>query len=1045
MIYAKCDAHVLKVGQPFIWGKRNFNDEEKYGGLLRNEGLELQDTASSGQEKEAKVFTFYRMEEEDEYYFTPCYGEKWRKSSEKRVLVSLKGEFYFVKFKVNPKEDDVEPNVVLGRSFMRLTKGITDFGNVVITIHPELNPFLDNSEEIEKKEQEEQEKSTRDFQLYYSDVGPLLSNGKPLTQEEASQEALDIDICKRFSIVEEERPVIETIAYSDNLDMPIDRDAPILVGRGFLYTCGSIINTRDRNTSTFDGVFHYTFRAAKTSLNTEKSDNDDEDYGIQRNIFRASINLSKQIYSPFIIDWNVLNTIGWDNAIDMLEVRVNQMGSDEVLFKSKAWKHTFNINETIYTELCQEFYAAFKFNEVVANDDLMTKKAIKLVNVEYGFETYFIGGLRNDDDFSADQYWLNISSEETLTFSRSSAKTIRKLVLRVLRKMIAYGLCQRTTGYDKLLGWIHHNKAQIHLMVDPWVAPPDKCCPSCLGQHLNFKEESIDSGFATFNTIINSLKAFDQGFSSKNYVRKFLRALHPKWRAKVTKIVELKDLSSLALEELIGNLKVHEVVMEKDSKIYKGKKEKIKSIALKAKKESSDDEISTSRSGDEEYAMVVRNFKKFFRRKELNERIKKHERSKEIEITCKSCKELKLENAKLKETQVKFVKFAKSANSLREMINNQKSPSCKIGLGFNSGKASTSGTKTMSFIGSSAEKEMDGSTIKVHGSTLPGSVCLRTYLELDEWIKDSGCSKHMTGNKSLFSTYKAYDGGNVVFRSNLKGKIIGKGPKNVNEALKDESWVVAMQEELNQFVANYVWELVPLPISQSVIGTKWAFKNKLDENDIVSRNKARLVALDILNKKMDVKTTLLNGFINEEVYVAQPPRRNIFNQSKFIKEKLKKFRLEDSKPTKIPISTEIKLTKEDEADSMDRSKYRGMIGSLLYLTANRLDIMFSVCLCARFQENPKTTHLEAVKHIFRSIRGTSHLGSWYLKGAEIETILYADSDHVGGYIDRKSTSGVCTFKGCCLTSWFAKKQTALAISMTKAEYDFAKKACQQAL
>nr|GEY44938.1 ribosomal protein L7Ae/L30e/S12e/Gadd45 [Tanacetum cinerariifolium] len=109
------------------------------------------------------------------------------------------------------------------------------------------------------------------------------------------------------------------------------------------------------------------------------------------------------------------------------------------------------------------------------------------------------------------------------------------------------------------------------------------------------------------------------------------------------------------------------------------------------------------------------------------------------------------------------------------MLNNQKSPICKIGLGFDSGKASTSETKTMSFVGSSAKKVMNGSTIKVHGSTLLGSVCLRTCLELDEWIKDSGCSKHMTSNKSFFSTYKAYDRGNVVFGSNLKGKIIGKG------------------------------------------------------------------------------------------------------------------------------------------------------------------------------------------------------------------------------------------------------------------------------
>ncbi|GJY82205.1 hypothetical protein Tco_0494956 [Tanacetum coccineum] len=103
-------------------------------------------------------------------------------------------------------------------------------------------------------------------------------------------------------------------------------------------------------------------------------------------------------------------------------------------------------------------------------------------------------------------------------------------------------------------------------------------------------EESIDSGFARFNTIITSLKPLDEGFSSKNYVRNFLTALYPKWRAKVTTIEELKDLSSLALDELIGNLKVLEVVMKKDSEIYRGKKERVKSIALKAKKESSNDE-----------------------------------------------------------------------------------------------------------------------------------------------------------------------------------------------------------------------------------------------------------------------------------------------------------------------------------------------------------------------------------------------------------------------------------------------------------------------
>ncbi|GKC89252.1 retrovirus-related pol polyprotein from transposon TNT 1-94 [Tanacetum coccineum] len=269
-------------------------------------------------------------------------------------------------------------------------------------------------------------------------------------------------------------------------------------------------------------------------------------------------------------------------------------------------------------------------------------------------------------------------------------------------------------------------------------------------QFTILKEESIDSGFARFNTIITSLKAIDEGLSSKNYVRKFLRALHPKWRAKVTAIEELKDLSSLALDELIGNLKVHEVVMEKDSEIYKGKKERIKSIALKAKKESSDDETSTSGSDDEEYAMAVRNFKKFFRRKgkfvwqPREERKSSRQRDKKkgkSDRTCFRCGDpshligdcLKISRIK---DQKAFIggSWSDSENDVEDKTNDE---TCLMAQSSN-------------------------------------EVCLRTCLEPDEWIKDSGYSKHMTGNKSLLSTYKAYDGGNVIFGSNLKGKIIGK-------------------------------------------------------------------------------------------------------------------------------------------------------------------------------------------------------------------------------------------------------------------------------
>nr|GEV51189.1 copia protein [Tanacetum cinerariifolium] len=136
---------------------------------------------------------------------------------------------------------------------------------------------------------------------------------------------------------------------------------------------------------------------------------------------------------------------------------------------------------------------------------------------------------------------------------------------------------------------------------------------------------------------------------------------------------------------------------------------------------------------------------------------------------------------------------------------------------------------------------------------------------------------------------------------------------------------------------------------------------------------------------------------------------------------IKKFGLEKSKPMKTPSSSDTTLMKDEECELVDSTRYRGMI------------------------EAPKTTHLEMVKRIFRYIKGTTHLGLWYPKGTCIETVVYADSDHAGDYMDRNSTSGICTLVECCLTSWFSKKQTALAISTTEAEYVSVGKACQHAL
>ncbi|GJW44652.1 retrovirus-related pol polyprotein from transposon TNT 1-94 [Tanacetum coccineum] len=204
-------------------------------------------------------------------------------------------------------------------------------------------------------------------------------------------------------------------------------------------------------------------------------------------------------------------------------------------------------------------------------------------------------------------------------------------------------------------------------------------------QFVISEDESVDSAFARFNTIITSLKALNEGYSSKNYVRKFLMALHPKWRAKM--------------------------IIKKDSEIVKAKGER-KSLALKAKKESSDEECSTSESEDEEYAMAVRDFKKFFKRREC-----------------------------------------------------PKPPKDKNQRAFIGGSWSDSGEED-------DEKVKDETCLVVQASN---EICLGVDLEPDEWIKDRGCSKHMTVNQKLFSSYKEYNGSNVIFDSNLRGNIIGKG------------------------------------------------------------------------------------------------------------------------------------------------------------------------------------------------------------------------------------------------------------------------------
>ncbi|GJZ19175.1 putative ribonuclease H-like domain-containing protein [Tanacetum coccineum] len=169
------------------------------------------------------------------------------------------------------------------------------------------------------------------------------------------------------------------------------------------------------------------------------------------------------------------------------------------------------------------------------------------------------------------------------------------------------------------------------------------------------------------------------------------------------------------------------------------------------------------------------------------------------------------------------------------------------------------------------------------------------------------------------------------------------------------------------------------------------------------------------------------------------------SQDKYVADMLKKFDLASVKTAITPMETKMALTKDEEADDVDVHLYRSMIGSLMYLTASRPDIMFAVCVCSRFQVTPKTSHLNAVKRIFKYLKGKPNLGLWYPRESSFDLEAFSDSDYAGANLDRKSTTGGCQFLGSRLISWQCKKQTIVATSTTEAEYVAAASCCGQVL
>ncbi|GJW98301.1 retrovirus-related pol polyprotein from transposon TNT 1-94 [Tanacetum coccineum] len=207
-------------------------------------------------------------------------------------------------------------------------------------------------------------------------------------------------------------------------------------------------------------------------------------------------------------------------------------------------------------------------------------------------------------------------------------------------------------------------------------------------------------------------------------------------------------------------------------------------------------------------------------------------------------------------------------------------------------------------------------------------------------------------------------------------------------------------------------------------------------------------ACDIFSNEMSSKFQMsmmgqMSFFLG--LQVSQNPGGIFINQSKFALEILKKFGMDSCDPVDTPMVDRLKLDEDPLAILVDQTRFRSMVDSLMYLTANRLDLVFVVCMCARYQASPTKKHLEALKRVFRYLRGTINWGLWYPKDTAMALTAYADADHAGCQDTRRSTPGSAQFLGDKLVSWSSKKQKSTAISTTDAEYITMSGCCAQIL
>nr|GEV46063.1 putative ribonuclease H-like domain-containing protein [Tanacetum cinerariifolium] len=285
-------------------------------------------------------------------------------------------------------------------------------------------------------------------------------------------------------------------------------------------------------------------------------------------------------------------------------------------------------------------------------------------------------------------------------------------------------------------------------------------------------------------------------------------------------------------------------------------------------------------------------------------------------------------------------------------------------------------------------------------------------------------------------------------------------PKNVKEAMTDPAWIDSMQEELLQFKRLNVWVLVPAPDNISPLTLKWLFKNKHDEEQTVIRNKSRLVVRGYRQEEgIDFEESFAPVARIEAIRIFLAIVHSVSNgcencisawfakrrRSKYMFKILNKYGMESCDPVGTPMEIKDKLDLDQNGTPVDATKYRSMIGALMYLTSSIQVIVHATCLCARYQAKLTENHLKEVKRIFRYLRGTVNMGLWYTMDSGFKLTGFSYADYAGCKDTFKSISGGAQFLGEKLVSWSSKKQDCMALSTAEAKYVSLSACCAQVL